>query len=125
MDRCRVWETHADPAVRRVSKPSPDQNYPAYVVGDSDSTSEKTQVAAVTQPRSGPDQLEDLLRLLLMAVEPPGSHIGSAPRREVVTAASDRVAKSAVAGRQSSGVGGIRADAAVVPLWTAADAAAP
>ena len=41
----------------------------------------------------------------------PGSHTGSAPRREVVTAASDRVAKSAVAGRQSSGVGGIRADA--------------
>ena len=28
---CRVWENHADPAVRRVSKPSPDSTYPAYV----------------------------------------------------------------------------------------------
>ena len=54
VDRCHVWESHADPAVRRVSKPSPDQN---YVVGDSDSISEKTQVAVVTRPRSGPDQL--------------------------------------------------------------------
>ena len=71
VDRCRVWESHADPAVRRVSKPSPDQNYPAYVVGDSDSISEKTRVAAVTRPRSGPDQLGDLLRRLLMAVDPP------------------------------------------------------
>ena len=53
--------------------------------------------------KSGPDQLEDLLRWLLMAVEPPGSHIGSAPRREVVTAASDRVAKLAVGGGGGAG----------------------
>ena len=71
VDRCRVWESHADPVVRRVSKPNPDQNYPAYVVGNSDSISEKTRVAAVTRPRSSPDQLEDLLRRLLMAVDPP------------------------------------------------------
>ena len=70
-DRCRIWESHADPAVHRVSKPSPDQNYPAYVVGDSDSISEKTRVAAVTRARSGPNQLEDLLRRLLKAVDPP------------------------------------------------------
>ena len=61
VDRCRVWESHADPAVRRVSKPSPDPIYPAYVLGDSDNISETTRVAAVTRPRSGPDQLEDLL----------------------------------------------------------------
>ena len=35
--------------------------HPAYVVGDSDSISETTRVAAVTRPRSGPDQLEDLI----------------------------------------------------------------
>ena len=35
VDRCRVWESHADPAVRRVGKPSPDPIYLAYVVGDS------------------------------------------------------------------------------------------
>ena len=71
MDRCRVWESHADPAARRVSKPSPDPIYPAYVVGDSDNISETTQVAAVTRLKSGPDQLEDLLRRLLTTVDTP------------------------------------------------------
>ena len=60
-----------------------------------------------------------------MAVDPPAPIMEVPPLREVVTVPSDRVAKSTVASRQSSGVGGIRADAAVVPLWTAADAAAP
>ena len=67
VDRCRVWESHADPATRQVSKPSPDPIYPAYVVN----ISETTRVVAVTRPRSGPDQLEDLLRRLLMAVATP------------------------------------------------------
>ena len=40
VDRCRVWESHADPAVRLVSKPSPDPIYPAYVVGNADKISE-------------------------------------------------------------------------------------
>ena len=71
VDRCRVWESHADQAVRRVSKPSPEQTYPAYVVGDSDSISETTRVAAVNRPRPGPDQLEDLLRRLLLSMDPP------------------------------------------------------
>ena len=55
----------------------------------------------------------------------PGSHTGSAPRREVVTASGDRDTNLTVAGRQSSGVGRIRADVVVVPLWTAADEADP
>ena len=71
MDRCRVWESHADLAARRVSKPSPDPIYPAYVVGDSDKISEMKRVAAVTRLKSGPDQLEDLLRRLLAAVDNP------------------------------------------------------
>ena len=33
MDCCHVWESHADPAVHRVSKPSSDPIYPAYAVG--------------------------------------------------------------------------------------------
>ena len=71
VDRCRVWESLADLAVRRVSKPSPDPTYPAYVVGDADRTSETTRVAAVTGQRSGMNQLEDLLRRLLTTVESP------------------------------------------------------
>ena len=71
VDRCRVWESHADPAVRRVGKPSPDPIYPAYVVGDSDNISETKRVAAVSRPKSGPEQLEDMLRRLLAAVATP------------------------------------------------------
>ena len=32
VDQCRVWESHADPYIRRVSKPIPEPVYPAYVV---------------------------------------------------------------------------------------------
>ena len=78
VDRCRVWESHAHPAVRRVSKPSPDQIYPAYAVGDADNNIETTKVAAaVTGQRSSPNQLEDLLRRVLTTTEPP------APKPEV------------------------------------------
>ena len=59
VDRCRIWESHADPAVHRVNKPSLDPIYPAYVIEDSDNISEMKRVAAVTRPKSGPDQLED------------------------------------------------------------------
>ena len=70
-DRCHVWESHADPEVRRISKPSLDPIYRAYVVGDSDNISETKRVAAVTRPKFGTDQLEDMLRRLLAAVATP------------------------------------------------------
>ena len=50
---------------RRVSKPGPDPVYPAYVVGDSDTAVEDIHVAAVTKPKSTPDQVEHLFRQLL------------------------------------------------------------
>ena len=53
VDLCRIWESHADPAVGRVSKPSLDPIYPAYVVEDSDNITETKWVAAVTRPKSG------------------------------------------------------------------------
>ena len=69
-DRCRIWESHADPKIRRVSKPSPDPIYPAYVVG-SDHVGETIRVAAVAKPKSPPDQLENLLRRLLANMAAP------------------------------------------------------
>ena len=69
VDRCRVWESHADPEIRRVSKPSPDPIYPAYVVGEH--VAETLRVVAVTKPKSPPDQLEDLLRRLLANMAAP------------------------------------------------------
>ena len=71
VDRCRVWESHADPEIRRISKPSPDPIYAAYVVGDSDNIGETIQVTAVTKPKSNPDQLEDMLRRLLASMTAP------------------------------------------------------
>ena len=124
LDSVRVWESHADPAVRRVSKPSLDPIYPAYVVGDSDSISETTRVAAVTQPRSGLGQLEDLLRRLLMAVDTPAP-IPEVPPVEkllqrLLTETQSR--PSPVVSPPASV--GLEPDATVVPLWTAADEAA-
>ena len=77
VDRCCVWESHADPAVRRVGKPSPDPVYPAYAVGDAGNNIEMTKVAMVTGQRSSLIQLEDLLRPVLAPAEPP------APKPEV------------------------------------------
>ena len=41
------------------------------MVGDSDKVVEEIQVAAVTKPKSPPNQVEDLLRRLLAGVAPP------------------------------------------------------
>ena len=71
VDGCRVWESHADPAVHRVGKPSPDPMYLAYAVGDANNNIETTRVATVTRQRSSQNQLEDLLRWVLTSAEPP------------------------------------------------------
>ena len=52
VDRCRVWESHADPIVRRMAKPTPDLTYPTYAVGNADKDREVIKVAAVTGVRS-------------------------------------------------------------------------
>ena len=70
VDRCRVWESHADPEVHQVSKPSPDPMYTAYAIGDADNNIETTRVAAVTGQRLSQNQLEDLFRWVLTTAEP-------------------------------------------------------
>ena len=60
VDWCRVWESHADPEIRRVSKPIPEAVYPAYVVSESDKGVDDLRVAAVATPQSMPDQIEIL-----------------------------------------------------------------
>ena len=105
VDRCRVWESHADPAVRRVSKPSTDLTYPTYVVGDADRNSENTRVAAVTGQRSGTTQLEDLLRRFLTPVESPAL-------------TGDGDTESSTSGYESSSADRVRADDALISLGT-------
>ena len=74
VDRCRVWESHADPAVCRISKPTPDRIYPTYAVGDTDSDNEITRVAAVSGLKSDQNQLTDLLRRVISTSEHPATN---------------------------------------------------
>ena len=68
----------------RVSKPGPEPIYPAYVVGESDKVLDEIRVAAVTTPKSTPDQVEDLLRRLLAGVAPPAPVPAPAPEFSMV-----------------------------------------
>ena len=65
VDRCRVWESHAEPEVRRVSKPMPESAYPAYVVNESEYETEPVRVVTMNKPNSFVDQMEELLKRLL------------------------------------------------------------
>ena len=124
VDRCRIWESHADPAVHRVSKPSPDPIYPAYVVGDSDNISDTDTGGGGHQAEVGSGTAGGLAPTVTDDRRYPSSDTGSACSGEVVTASGGRDTESPVAGRESSRVGGIRENATVVPLWTTANAAA-
>ena len=59
-----MFGSHADPSVRRISKPNPDPTYPTNAVGDADSDNEATKVAVVTGQRSAQNQLEDFRRVI-------------------------------------------------------------
>ena len=72
VDRHCVWESHADPADRGISKPSPDPTYPVYAIGDADGDIEATRVAAVIGQRSSQNQLEDLMTFLRLWNSPGG-----------------------------------------------------
>ena len=65
MNRCRVWESHADSDVQRISKPGPDRAFPTYMVSVPKGELDDRRVAAVTTSQSTLDQLETLLRMLL------------------------------------------------------------
>ena len=71
VNRCRVWESHADLDVRQTSKPGPDPTYPTYAVSGSDGGMDDLRVAAVTTPQSAPDQLETLFWRLLASTAAP------------------------------------------------------
>ena len=64
VDRCRVWESHADPdVVRRISKP-------IYVVKQPDYETEPVCVVTVNKPNCSVDQSEELLKKLLVVLTP-------------------------------------------------------
>ena len=69
VDRCRVWESHADTDVRRIVKPGLERALPVYTVdepgGGGGGVLADQMVATVTASPVGPDGLEALLRRLL------------------------------------------------------------
>ena len=70
VDRCRVWEGHADPSVRRVSKPMPEPAYPAYMVKKPEYEAEPVRAVTVNKPDSSVDQSKELLKKLLAVLTP-------------------------------------------------------
>ena len=70
VDRCRVWESHADPLVRRVSKPMPEPAYPAYIVKKPEYEAEPVRTVTVNKPDSSVDQNKELLKKLLAVLTP-------------------------------------------------------
>ena len=72
MDRCRVWESHADSDNQRVGRPGAERALSIYMVDDVGGGRDDRIVAAVTTSPTAPDQLESLLRRLLpTSVVPP------------------------------------------------------
>ena len=88
VDRCRVWESHADPEVRRISNPLPDTVYPTYVVEQPDYETEPVCVVTVNKPNSPVDQSDELLKKLLAVltpkVPPPARAPDESPRDKLV-----------------------------------------
>ena len=71
VDRCRVWESHADPSVRRVSKPMPEPAYPAYMIKkQTEYEDEPVRTMTVNRPESSVDQSKELLKKLLAILTP-------------------------------------------------------
>ena len=71
VDRCRVWESHADTEAQRLNKPGPERALPIYTDDEPGCGLDDRMVAAVTIPLAVPEQLETLLiRLLPTPVVP-------------------------------------------------------
>ena len=79
VDRCRVWESHGNTEVRRVSKPMPEPVYPTYVVEQPDYETEPVCVVTVNKPNSQVDQSEELLKKLLEVLTPTAPPLARAP----------------------------------------------
>ena len=71
VDRCRVWESHADPASSRMRKPTTDPMYPAFMVGERELQNPKPEIPDIQEQlqqllrESVPNTLEETLKSLL------------------------------------------------------------
>ena len=65
VDRCWVWESHADSDNRWVGRPVPERALPIYTVNDANGGGVGWVATVAPVSHTGPDQLERLLRQLL------------------------------------------------------------
>ena len=65
VDRCRVWESHADTGIRRIVNPVPERALPVYTMDEPAYVPADRVVATVAALPAGPSNLEALLCHLL------------------------------------------------------------
>ena len=71
VDRCRVWESHANPEINRTRNPTTDALYPTFTVGGAESNYDITKVAVDADPKSDQNKLMDVIRRTLANTESP------------------------------------------------------
>ena len=68
VDRCSMWESHADTNDWRVAKPPPEKARPVHVVSEPTFVLTEQVVATVTGPSVGLADLEAMLKCVLPTV---------------------------------------------------------
>ena len=72
VDRCRVWESHADSVERNVNQPKPP--YPAYAVKSGEIEKDVVRAISVDKTERPVDDTEEIIRQI-MAILSPGPNI--------------------------------------------------
>ena len=70
VDRCRVWESHTEPSVRQVSRPTPEPGYLAYMIKKPEYEDKPVRTVTVNRPESSVDQSKELPKKLLAILTP-------------------------------------------------------
>ena len=110
LDRCRICESHADPAVRRIGKPNPDPTYPTYA-DNKGGSGHRTEIRA--ESSGGLAKAGDFDRGVS------GSETGGVRRRKTDTEAGQGDTESTTRNYRPSSTDDIGTDATLFPRWTA------
>ena len=121
VDRCCVWESHADPVVRRIGKPNTDPTYPTYGVGDSDSDNETTRETreAVVTGQIRAESSGGLAKARNFDRGVSGSEAGGVRRRKTDTEAGKGDTESTTRSYRPSSTDDIGTDVTLFPQGTA------
>ena len=71
VDRCRIWESHADPEINRTRNPTTDMLHPTLTVGGTESNYDITKESVDADPKSDQNKLMDVIRRTLANTESP------------------------------------------------------